>query len=150
MRAALYFGKALDLLAQSEEIVIDNVQDVTLYFTLNQTVTLYPASQYYIAMWTDVSTFVAAGWDYSGLCYTGVTYGYDLQDWPAYIGDVEANYYNCHPLPVAALGCAVSTGPPYTPPIDPDCPPVNSSQPRAAVPERSRRATRPAHCSSLP
>ena len=128
MRAALYFGKALDLLAESEGLVIDNLQDVTLYFTLNQTVMLYPAQQYYIAMWSDVSLFVAAGWDYSGLCYTGVTYGYDLQPWPERIGSQMADYYRCHSLPVAALGCALPTGPPYLPPIDPDCPPVNTSQ----------------------
>ena len=141
MRMALYFGKALDLLAESNELVVDNVQDVTLYFTLNQTVTLYPASQYYIAMWTDVTLFTAAGWDYSAFCYTGVTYGYDLQAWPARIGSFEADYYNCHPLPVAALGCAVATGPPYVPPIDPDCPPLNSTEPAYSEKEEGYSAS---------
>ena len=128
IRMALYLNSTL--LAESNEITVDNPQDVTLYFTLNQTVTLYPASQYYIAMWTDVSLYMAAGWDYSGLCYYGITYGYDLQPWPASIGSVEAKYVNCHPIPVAALGCALSGGPPYIWPVDPNCSVCNcSSQP---------------------
>ena len=119
IRMALYLNNTL--LAESNEVTVDNPQDVTLYFTLNQTVTLFPASQYYIAMWTDVTLYMAAGWDYSGLCYYGITYGYDLQPWPGSIGSVEALYTNCHPIPVAAIGCAVPSGPPYIPPIDPNC-----------------------------
>ena len=126
IRMALYLNNTL--LAESNEVTVDNPQDITLYFQLNQTVTLYPASQYYIAMWTDVSLYMAAAWDYSGLCYYGITYGYDLQPWPASIGSVEAKYVNCHALPVAAFGCAVPTGPPWVPPVDPNCPVCNCTK----------------------
>ena len=128
IRMALYLNNTL--LACSAELTVDNPLDVTLYFTLNTTVTLYPASQYHIAMWTDVSLYMAAGWDYSGLCYYGITYGYDLQPWPQSIGSVEAEYTNCHPIPTAALGCAVPSGPPYVPPVDPNCPTcINCTKP---------------------
>ena len=127
IRMALYLNNTI--LAESNEITVDNPQDVTLYFTLNQTVTLYPATIYYIAMWTDVSLYMAAAWDYSGLCYYGITYGYDLQPWPMSIGSVEAKYVNCHAIPVAALGCALDGGPPYIWPVDPNCPVVNTTQP---------------------
>ena len=126
MRMALYLNNTL--LAESNEVTVDNPQDVTIFFTLNQTVTLYPASLYYIAMWTDVTLYIAASWDYSGLCYYGITYGYDLQPWPASIGSVEALYTNCHSIPVAALGCAIPSGPPYIPPVDPNCPVCNCTK----------------------
>ena len=128
VRMALYLNNTL--LAESDEVTLENPQDATLYFTLNQTVTLFPASLYYIAMWTDVTLYMAAGWDYSGLCYYGITYGYDLQPWPATVGSVEALYTNCHPIAVAALGCAVAGGAPYVPPVDPNCPPSNGTQAR--------------------
>ena len=125
MRMALYLNNTL--LAESNEVTVDNPQDVTLFFTLNQTVTLFPAATYYIAMWTDVTLYMAAAWDYSGLCYYGITYGYDLQPWPGSIGSVEALYTNCHAIPVSALGCAVATGPPWVPPVDPNCPPNSTT-----------------------
>ena len=62
IRMALYSLEDA-LLAESNEVTVDNPQDVTLYFTLNQTVLLRPASTYYIAYWTDVSLYTAAGAD---------------------------------------------------------------------------------------
>jgi len=82
-------------------------------------VVLQPASVYYVAYWADVALFIAGGSNFNALCYYGLQYGYDLQPWPASIGSVEAKYYNCNPLPVAALGCTTSGSPPNIPPACP-------------------------------
>ena len=118
------------LLAESNEVTVDNPQDVVLYFTLNQTVLLRPASTYYIAYWTDVALYSAAGAVPTALCYYGIQYGYDLQPWPPSVGSKEAEYTACKPLPVAALACQVAVGPPPLPPecpVVPDCPALTSS-----------------------
>ena len=73
-----------------------------------------------------MSLYTAAGADFNALCYYGLQYGYDLQPWPPSVGSKEAEYTNCRPLPVAALGCVVAVGPPPPPPECPncaDCPP---------------------------
>ena len=109
------------LLAESNEVTVDNPQDVILYFNLNQTVLLRPASTYYIAYWTDVSLYSAAAQVPDALCYYGIQYGYDLQPWPASVGSKEAEYVACKPLPVAALACQVAVGPSPLPPECPTC-----------------------------
>ena len=100
------------LMAGSNEVAVDNSRDDVLYFTLDRPVTLYPASTYYAAYWSDVSLYTPAGQDYTALCYYGLQYGYDLEPWPQTIGSVEAEFEECHPLPTAALGCVTAAIPP--------------------------------------
>ena len=64
--------------------------------------------------------YTAAGSGYDALCYYGLQYGYDLQPWPITVGSVEAEYYDCNPMPVAALGCSTTGSPPVIPPLCPD------------------------------
>ena len=86
-----------------------------------------------------MSLYAPAGADFNALCYYGAQYGYDLQPWPASVGSKEAEYINCRPLPVAALGCVVAVGPPPPPPecptcpSPPVCPPVTPSESSSGV-----------------
>ena len=100
------------LMGITNEVAVDNSRDDVLYFTLQKPVTLRPASVYYAAYWADVSLYTPAGSDPTALCYYGVQYGYDLDPWPITIGSEEAEFYNCNPLPVAALGCVTGAIPP--------------------------------------
>ena len=108
------------IMSDSNEVQVVNSQDNTLYFTLHTPVLLQPASQYQIAYWTDIDSYTAAGSAYTAHCYYGLQYGYDLGPWPVTVGSVEAEYYDCNPLPVAALGCTTTGSPPYIPPTCPE------------------------------
>ena len=111
IRMALYdFNNTL--MAQSNEVTIDNSRDDVLYFTLTKPVTLQPASVYYAAYWTDVSLYTPANSVFNALCYYGLQFGYDLDQWPITVGSEEARFYDCNPLPVAALGCSTGAIPP--------------------------------------
>ena len=127
IRMALYGSDNL-LLAQSNEVAVDNARDAVLYFQLDREVVLKAAAVYYAAYWSDVSFYSTAGQDWNAAkCYYNLTEGYDRQSWPSTIGSVEAEYYTCNPLPVAALGCSTpDVKPPPDPPV---CPPTNSTGP---------------------
>ena len=119
IRMALYDSNDTFIMA-TNEVTVDNPRDEILFFTLTQPVLLQPATTYYIAYWTDVSLYTAAGQTYDALCYYGLNYGYDQGGWPVTVGTFEAEMYNCNPLPVAALGCTSAGSPP---PVQPACPP---------------------------
>ena len=125
IRMALYDNNNM-LLATSNEVAVDNARDAILYFTLDKPVLLTPASVYWGAYWSDVAFYSTASQDFfAGKCYYNLTAGYDNQPWPSTIGSVEAEYYECYPLPVAALGCSTPNIVP--PPVPPICPPTNST-----------------------
>ena len=123
IKMALY-GADNMLLAEAGEVTIDNTVDEVLIFTLNQPVLLAPASVYYAAYWSDVAFYTSATEDWStAKCYYNLTAGYDRQPWPFTVGSVEAEYYDCNALPVAAIGCTTPNITP--PPVPPVCPPAD-------------------------
>ena len=125
IRMALY-GSDRSLLAATNEVGVDNARDGILYFTLEKPVLLTPAAVYYVAYWSDVAFYSAAGQDFDmANCYYNLTSGYDRQPWPTSVGGQEAEYYLCYPLPVAALGCSTPNIVP--PPIPPICPTNNGT-----------------------
>ena len=120
IRMALYDQNNTFMMG-TNEIQIDNPRDNTYYFQLDKPVALQPASTYYVAYWADMALFSAAGSAFNAECFYGEQYGYDLGPWPVTIGSREAEFYDCHALPVAALGCTSAGQPPAPPAGCPDC-----------------------------
>ena len=123
IKMALYDANN-SLLATSNEITVDNSVDTILIFNLEHSVLLAPASVYYAAYWSDVAFYTSATEDFvTAKCYYNLTMGYDRQPWPFTVGSVEAEYYDCNALPVAAIGCSTpNVLPPIIPPVCPACP----------------------------
>ena len=132
IRMALYDSNNT-LLMGTNEVTIDNIRDTTLYFQLQQAVALQPATMYYIAYWADMALYTPAGDREGALCYYGLQYGYDLQPWPATVGSQEAQYYECYPLPTAALGCTATGSPTVIPPLCPEPEKSSSGMSTASV-----------------
>ena len=128
IRLALYDSNQT-LVQGSQEVQVDNVQDGLLFFPLLSPVKLLPSTQYFIAYWADATLYTAQGEAYDAECYYGLTYTYNddvtVSPWPVNIGTYEADFYNCPPLPVAALGCT-TTG--VVPPVVPECPPLEAKE----------------------
>jgi len=133
IRMAVYDNNDTFLMG-TNEIAIDNPQDSILYFTLTSPLLLLPYSRYYLAYWADVTLYTVAGEAYNALCYYGLQYSYNdditVSPWPVNIGSYEADYYNCMPLPVAALGCTTTGTVPEVPPL---CPPAEEGVSKGTV-----------------
>ena len=109
VRLALYDSNQT-LVMESQEVELFNAQDAVLFFPLLSQVKLSPASKYYVAYWSDVTLYSAAGSSYDAECYYGLTYRYNDDDhispWPVNIGTYEVRAKNALYI-CSVCGCAL-------------------------------------------